>query len=67
MPDNWGFVIAAYAVTALVLGAYWRRLTRLERNFAARIEMINRSRSTQPNAPRAGHPRAEPASRPPLP
>jgi hypothetical protein len=26
MPDNWGYVMAAYAVAALVLGAYWRRL-----------------------------------------
>ncbi len=67
MPDNWGFVIAAYAVTALVLGAYWRRLTRLERNLAARIEMINRSRETLPSPPKPGHPRPKPASRPPLP
>lgn len=35
MPDNWSFVVAAYAVTALALGAYWRRLTRRERDLAA--------------------------------
>jgi hypothetical protein len=39
MPDNWGFVIAAYGLTALVLGLYWRRLVRrektLERGHAA--------------------------------
>ncbi len=31
MPDNWGFVIAAYGLAALVLGGYWRRLVRRER------------------------------------
>jgi hypothetical protein len=31
MPDNWGFVVAAYLLTALVLGAYWRSLVRRER------------------------------------
>jgi hypothetical protein len=28
MPDNWGFVLAAYAIAALVLGGYWRHLAR---------------------------------------
>lgn len=28
MPDNWGFVLAAYTIAAVVLGAYWRRLLR---------------------------------------
>jgi hypothetical protein len=28
MPDNWGYVAAAYAFAALVLGAYWRHLIR---------------------------------------
>jgi hypothetical protein len=31
MPDNWGFVAAAYGLTALGLGLYWRRLVRKER------------------------------------
>ena len=31
MPDNWGFVIAAYVLAALVLGSYWRWLARRER------------------------------------
>jgi hypothetical protein len=31
MPDNWGFVLAAYGLAAVVLVAYWRRLVRLER------------------------------------
>ena len=29
--DHWGFVAAAYAVAALALGGYWRRLLLLER------------------------------------
>jgi len=31
MPDNWGFVLAAYGLAAVVLLAYWRRLVRRER------------------------------------
>jgi hypothetical protein len=31
MKDNWGFVFAAYAFAVIVLGGYWRRLVRLER------------------------------------
>lgn len=31
MPDNWGFVVAAYGLAALVLGGYWRYLRRRER------------------------------------
>ena len=28
MPDNWGFVAAAYGLTAAVIVMYWRRLRR---------------------------------------
>ena len=28
MPDHWGFVFAAYGITAVVLFGYWRRLIR---------------------------------------
>jgi hypothetical protein len=28
MPDNWGYVAAAYALAAVMLGIYWRRLIR---------------------------------------
>ena len=31
MPDNSGFVAAAYLLAALVFGGYWRRLARIER------------------------------------
>lgn len=31
MPDNWGFVVGAYGLAAVVLGGYWRRLARRER------------------------------------
>jgi hypothetical protein len=30
-PDHWGFVVAAYALAAVALATYWRRLVRLER------------------------------------
>ena len=35
MPDNWGFVLAAYGLAAVVLIAYWRRLVRRERALTA--------------------------------
>lgn len=77
MPDNWGFVAAAYGLTALVLGLYWRRLVRREQEIDRAGEARARTpraaagattaaeRSRQPS--RSGHPRSEPASRPPLP
>jgi len=75
MPDNWGFVAAAYGLTALVLGLYWRRLVRrekeLDRAGEARARTLRGTattvaeRSREPS--RSGHPRSEPASRPPLP
>jgi hypothetical protein len=69
MPDNWGFVAAAYALAAIVLGAYWRMLVRKERELTAlrtgagvRNDPTGRSRP----ASEPGHPRTEPASRAPL-
>ena len=35
MADNWGFVAAAYGLTAAVLLLYWRRLARKEREVDA--------------------------------
>jgi hypothetical protein len=47
MPDNWGFVIAAYGLAAVVLAAYWRFLFRLEKLLdaatVARRELRQRS------------------------
>ena len=76
MPDHWGFVAAAYAVTALILGGYWRMLVRKERELAtlgtgtrvrteAGVGTDPTSRTRQPSE--TGHPRPEPSSRPPLP
>jgi hypothetical protein len=31
MPDNWGYVAAAYGVTAVALFGYWRHLCRRSR------------------------------------
>jgi hypothetical protein len=59
MPDNWGFVAAAYGLAAVVFGGYWRWLRGKERELAALM------RSHQPSRP--AHPRAYPASRHPLP
>ena len=37
MPDNWGFVLAAYALTAAVLGLYWRHLVRKDRELRRQV------------------------------
>ena len=58
MPDNWGYVIAAYGLTALVLGLYWRHLVRKE-------HALPRERSRQPAS--SGHPRPDPNTRAPRP
>ena len=66
MPDNWTYVAAAYALAVAVFGGYWRWLGQKERDLrtlsASRID--NTLRSRQPSG--TGHPRPEPASRPPL-
>ena len=31
MPDNWGFVLAAYLLAAAAFAGYWHHLCRLER------------------------------------
>ena len=70
MPDNWTFVAAAYALAALVFGGYWLRLGRMQRELAAArtdreaVRDDRANRSQQPS--KTGHPRPEPASRPPL-
>ena len=67
MPDNWGFVIAAYALAVVVFGAYWRRLARRERELAALGKAVRNdraSRSHQPSEP--AHPRPDPSKGPSL-
>ena len=72
MPDNWGFVAAAYGLTAAVLLIYWRRLAKKERHVDALHrssaergrERLTAERSREPS--RTGHPRSEPGSRHPL-
>jgi hypothetical protein len=44
MPDNWGFVVAAYLVATVVLGGYWRRLARQERDLETRETRRRRPR-----------------------
>jgi hypothetical protein len=35
MPENWGYVLAAYAIAAVALAGYWRRLARRARALRA--------------------------------
>ena len=63
MPDNWGFVAAAYGLTAAVLLLYWRRLSKKEREVRM-LERLTAERSHTPSS--SGHPRPKPASRNPL-
>ena len=55
MPDNWGYVAAAYTVAVVVLGGYWRRLVRKEHELAlllraGRSDGASRNR-TRPSLP----------------
>jgi hypothetical protein len=61
MADHWEFVGAAYGLAVLVLGGYWRRLVRKERELMAAGEPRSRP------AAMSGPPRSEPASRSPRP
>lgn len=83
MPDNWGFVAAAYALTAAVLGVYWRHLVRKEKELSgshvagATPAHAERARGASTSdgqtaersrqPSRTAHPRSEPGSRHPLP
>src|SRR5207247_1004342 len=62
MPDNWGFVAAAYGLTAAVLLIYWRRLAKKEREVDALKRPSPRNpapRSVAASSPRRG-PHASP-------
>jgi hypothetical protein len=56
MPDNWGFVIAAYGLAALVLGGYWRRLQHRERESRRipRVSQRTAARTAMRAQPRSG-------------
>jgi hypothetical protein len=55
MPDNWGFVIAAYGLAAIVLIAYWRFLFRREKELDdARDVRQQLSHTREPNPARRG-------------
>lgn len=57
MPDNWGYVAAAYALAALMLGAYWRHLVRRAAELA-RPRAGRRLRSEARSWPAPGPPPA---------
>ena len=58
MPDNWGYVAAAYTIAVVALGGYWRRLVRKERELTLLL-------TAGPSE--TGRPRPEPGQRPSLP
>lgn len=53
MPDNWSFVVAAYALAAFALAGYWRRLVRRGRELSA-LEMRRPRRDHGQTGPDAG-------------
>lgn len=57
MPDNWSYVVAAYAVAAVLLGGYWRYLVRRAR----RLDTYHRRRRS---VAQTGHARSEPGAHP---
>jgi hypothetical protein len=68
MPDNWGFVAAAYAVATVILGGYWRMLARRERELAALDRAVRNDRAIRSRQPaETAPPRREPGKRRSLP
>ena len=66
--DHWGFVLAAYGIAAVALGAYWRHLCRRDRELTEiTTKMMNRQETRSHVPPGAGHPRSKPASPSPSP
>jgi len=45
MPDNWAYVVAAYAVAALAVGGYWRHLAARARALRDRPAQTRRRRT----------------------
>ncbi|MGH7278033.1 MAG: hypothetical protein ACREJG_05035 [Candidatus Rokuibacteriota bacterium] len=76
MPDNWGYVAAAYGLAVVVFGGYWRYLVRRDRELTAllhrrgpagtRVDRTPVERHDPPVSVPA-HARPEPGRRPPRP
>lgn len=49
--DNWGFVVAAYGLAAVVLAAYWRFLVRREKELDDAGAVRQRLRETPRRLP----------------
>ena len=62
MPDNWGFVLAAYGLAAVVLIAYWRFLSRGEKELEDATAIRHDLRQGS-----SSQPRSKPASERPSP
>jgi heme exporter protein D len=59
MPDNWGYVAAAYALTAVMLAGYWRHLVRRATELTA-PRATRRTRQSARISPAPGSPPAGP-------
>jgi len=65
MADNWGFVLAAYGLAAVVLLSYWRFLARRERTKTHRARPPRaRPGVSDPPAPAVSEPLAPTVSEP---
>ena len=65
MADNWGFVLAAYGLAAVVLLSYWRFLARHERTQTHRARPPRaRPGVSEPLAPAVSEPLAPTVSEP---
>ena len=51
--DHWGFVLAAYGLTAAVLLWYWRRLVKKERDLAEPGTRPPLQQNQRPGAPQS--------------
>jgi hypothetical protein len=67
MSDNWGYVLGAYGLAAVVFGTYWLRLGRRERELTAlAADRRDRAARAERGAARGAPPRTAPPASPPL-
>jgi len=65
MPDNWSYVVAAWAIAAAALAGYWRYLARRERALEGAGRPAPRRAGEAPSRPpAAGAAPGGPAARP---